>query len=97
MDDVLSSGQHLLNLINDILDLAKVEAGRMELQPSTFELPELLENAVSMVRGTRTTRQGIGLSVAGRRFGRPDGGRRAKGRADPLNLLSNAVKFTPGG
>ena len=63
VDDVLSSGQHLLNLINDILDLAKVEAGRMELQPSTFELPELLENAVSMVPGTRT-RQGIGLSVA---------------------------------
>ena len=77
VDDVLSSGQHLLNLINDILDLAKVEAGRMELQPSTFELPELLENAVSMVPGNAHA-PGDRPERCDRRFGRPGGGRRAK-------------------
>jgi signal transduction histidine kinase len=96
VDDVLSSGQHLLNLINDILDLAKVEAGRMELQPSTFELPELLENAASMVR-ERATRQGIGLTVAtDGSVGVMEGDER-KVKQILFNLLSNAVKFTPGG
>jgi signal transduction histidine kinase len=96
VDDVLSSGQHLLNLINDILDLAKVEAGRMELQPSTFELPELLENAASMVR-ERATRQGIGLTVAtDGSVGLMEGDER-KVKQILFNLLSNAVKFTPSG
>jgi signal transduction histidine kinase len=96
VDDVLSSGQHLLNLINDILDLAKVEAGRMELQPSTFELPELLENAASMVR-ERATRQGIGLIVAtDDSVGGIEGDER-KVKQILFNLLSNAVKFTPSG
>jgi signal transduction histidine kinase len=96
VDDVLSSGQHLLNLINDILDLAKVEAGRMELQPSTFELPELLENAASMVR-ERATRQGISLIVAtDNSVGGMEGDER-KVKQILFNLLSNAVKFTPGG
>jgi signal transduction histidine kinase len=96
VDDVLSSGQHLLNLINDILDLAKVEAGRMELQPSTFELPEVLENAMSMVR-ERATRQGIGLIVAtDDSVGAMEADER-KVKQILFNLLSNAVKFTPGG
>jgi signal transduction histidine kinase len=96
IDDVLSSGQHLLNLINDILDLAKVEAGRMELQLSTFELPELLENAASMVR-ERATRQGIGLIVAtDDSVGGMEGDER-KVKQILFNLLSNAVKFTPSG
>jgi signal transduction histidine kinase len=96
VDDVLSSGQHLLNLINDILDLAKVEAGRMELQPSTFELPELLENAASMVR-ERATRQGTGLTVAtDGSVGAMEGDER-KIKQILFNLLSNAVKFTPSG
>ena len=96
VDDVLSSGQHLLNLINDILDLAKVEAGRMELQPSTFELSELLENAASMVR-ERATRQGTGLTVAvDGSVGAMEGDER-KVKQILFNLLSNAVKFTPSG
>jgi signal transduction histidine kinase len=96
VDDVLSSGQHLLNLINDILDLAKVEAGRMELQPSTFDLPELLENAASMVR-ERATRQGTGLTVAvDGSVGAMEGDER-KVKQVLFNLLSNAVKFTPSG
>ena len=96
VDDVLSSGQHLLNLINDILDLAKVEAGRMELQASTFELPELLENAAAMVR-ERATRQGISLIVAtDDSVGGMEGDER-KVKQILFNLLSNAVKFTPSG
>jgi signal transduction histidine kinase len=96
VDDVLSSGQHLLNLINDILDLAKVEAGRMELQPSTFELPQLLENAASMVR-ERATRQGIGLNVATDDSAGEMEGDERKVKQILFNLLSNAVKFTPSG
>lgn len=96
VDDVLSSGQHLLNLINDILDLAKVEAGRMELQPSTFALPDLLENAMSMVR-ERATRQGISVTIAtDPSVGLVEADER-KVKQILFNLLSNAVKFTPGG
>jgi len=96
VEDVLSSGQHLLNLINDILDLAKVEAGRMELQPSTFDLSELLENAASMVR-ERATRQGTSLTVAvDASVGDMEGDER-KVKQILFNLLSNAVKFTPSG
>jgi signal transduction histidine kinase len=50
LEDILSSGRHLLSLINDILDLSKVEAGRMELELGTFSLSEALENGLTMVR-----------------------------------------------
>jgi signal transduction histidine kinase len=96
VDDVLSSGEHLLNLINDILDLAKVEAGRMELQPTTFALPGLLDNAMSMVR-ERATRQGVSLTTeTDPSVGLMEGDER-KVKQILFNLLSNAVKFTPGG
>jgi signal transduction histidine kinase len=96
VDDVLSSGEHLLNLINDILDLAKVEAGRMELQPTTFALPGLLDNAMSMVR-ERATRQGVSLATeTDPSVGLIEGDER-KVKQILFNLLSNAVKFTPGG
>jgi len=96
IDDVLSSGHHLLNLINDILDLSKVEAGRMELQLATFALPEILENAISMVR-ERATRQAVILTTAiDHSVGLLEGDER-KVKQIIFNLLSNAVKFTPGG
>jgi signal transduction histidine kinase len=96
VDDVLSSGEHLLNLINDILDLAKVEAGRMELQPTTFALPGLLDNAMSMVR-ERATRQGLRLTTeTDPSVGLMEGDER-KVKQILFNLLSNAVKFTPSG
>jgi signal transduction histidine kinase len=96
VDDILSSGQHLLNLINDILDLAKVEAGRMELQPAPFALPETLRNAMAMIR-ERATRQDVTLTVEiDDSVGEIDADER-KIKQILFNLLSNAVKFTPSG
>jgi len=96
LEDILSSGQHLLALINDILDLSKVEAGRMELELGTFDLPQTLEGALTLVR-ERATRRGIALNLAvDDRLGNFVGDER-KIRQVLLNLLSNAVKFTPEG
>jgi signal transduction histidine kinase len=96
VQDILTSGRHLLALINDILDLSKVEAGRMELELAPFDLRAALENSLLLVR-ERAQRHGLvleldvddGVSMVvadERRF-----------RQIMLNLLSNAVKFTPDG
>jgi signal transduction histidine kinase len=96
VQDILSSGRHLLSLINDILDLSKVEAGRMELELSRFDLPAAIGGAVILVR-ERATRHGLGLDVSvDDRLGVFVGDER-KIRQVLLNLLSNAVKFTPEG
>jgi len=96
LQDILSSGRHLLSLINDILDLSKIEAGRMELELSAFDLRQALENALTLVR-ERATRRGVALDLAvDERLGEFVGDER-KIRQVLLNLLSNAVKFTPEG
>ena len=96
MEDILSSGRHLLSLINDILDLSKVEAGRMELELSKFDLPLAVENALTLMR-ERASRRGINLDLtADERLGDFIGDER-KIKQILLNLLSNAVKFTPEG
>jgi GAF domain-containing protein len=94
--DILESGRHLLSLINDILDLSKIEAGRMDLDPSPFDLPTAIENTLILVR-ERAQRRNIAL-------GRTIDARLGTIRADErkvkqvlLNLLSNALKFTPEG
>jgi signal transduction histidine kinase len=96
LKDIYASGTHLLSLINDILDLSKIEAGRMELELSDFHLPAALDNALTLVR-ERAGRRSITLQM-----GVDDrlGGVRAderKIRQVVLNLLSNAIKFTPEG
>jgi signal transduction histidine kinase len=60
LQDILESGRHLLSLINDILDLSKIEAGRMELELSEFDLPQAIENALILV-WERASRRGIRL------------------------------------
>jgi GAF domain-containing protein len=95
-DDILTSGRHLLSLINEILDLSKVEAGRMELELATFDLPLAIDNARTFVR-ERATKHGITLDViVDERLGDIVGDER-KIKQILLNLLSNAVKFTPEG
>ncbi len=96
LQDILASGRHLLSLINDILDLSKVEAGRLELELASFNLPVAVENALTLVR-ERATRHGITLAQAvDERVGDIVADER-KVKQILLNLLSNAVKFTPAG
>ena len=96
LQDILESGRHLLSLINDILDLSKIEAGHMELEPADFDLPSAIDNALTLVR-ERATRRGITLgSTIDERLGLIHGDER-KVKQVLLNLLSNALKFTPEG
>jgi len=96
LNDVLTSGRHLLSLINDILDLSKVEAGRMELQATAFDVPATLDGCLTLVR-ERATRHGIGLTLEVEETLGPLVADERKIRQVVLNLLSNAVKFTPEG
>jgi signal transduction histidine kinase len=94
--DIHSSGHHLLTLINDILDLSKIEAGRMDLDLATTNLPMLLDNCTTLVR-ERANRQGLVLALEVE-----DGlgdwvADIRKLKQVVINLLSNAVKFTPAG
>ncbi len=96
VDDILSSGRHLLSLINDILDLSKIEAGHMELELTSFDLPMALENALVLIK-ERASRQGVRLErVVDEQLGDFRGDER-KIKQVLVNLLSNAVKFTPEG
>jgi signal transduction histidine kinase/HAMP domain-containing protein len=96
LKDIFSSGKHLLSLINDILDLSKIEAGRMELDVENFDVPAALGNAMTLVR-ERAQRHGItlGLDVAAE-VGEMRADER-KFKQILVNLLTNAVKFTPDG
>ena len=94
--DVLEAGQHLLSLINDILDLSKIEAGQMELDLGDVSVPQALNSGLTM-HGERADRNGITLThTVGPEVGviRAD---ERKVRQVIFNLLSNAVKFTPPG
>jgi len=92
--DIVGAGRHLLSLINDILDLSKVEAGRMTLEPVTFSVRDTLADGVTMIRERAGAHRialdvevppGVDLITADER----------KVRQVVFNLLSNAVKFTP--
>jgi GAF domain-containing protein/anti-sigma regulatory factor (Ser/Thr protein kinase) len=96
LQDILESGQHLLSLINDILDLSKIEAGRMELEAADFDLPSAIDNALILVR-ERASRRGITLASTIDEHLGLIGGDERKVKQVLLNLLSNALKFTPEG
>lgn len=94
--DINASGTHLLDVINDILDISKIEAGEMKLSEEIVDLPELVDSAVSML-GEQAENKGVNLS---RLFPSHE----VLLNADPrhikqivINLVSNAVKFTPSG
>jgi signal transduction histidine kinase len=96
LEDILSSGNHLLSLINDVLDLSKVEAGQVELDVTDLSLRDALERGVVMVREKAAT-GGISLSLdVADDVGVVRGDERRL-RQVVFNLLSNAVKFTPPG
>ena len=96
LKDIHESGKHLLSLINDILDLSKIEAGRMDLDLATFHLPTALSNAMTLIR-ERAQRHSIQLGLeVDPRLGEFQADER-KVKQILLNLLSNAVKFTPDG
>ena len=96
LKDIYASGTHLLSLINDILDLSKIEAGRMELEVTDFDLPTAIENALMLVR-ERAGRRSLALHTnIDNRVGLIQADER-KVRQVVLNLLSNAIKFTPEG
>ena len=94
--DIHSSGHHLLSLINDILDLSKIEAGRMELDLTTTSLPMLLDNCTTLVR-ERANRQGLVLALEVEEGIGDWVADIRKLKQVVINLLSNAVKFTPAG
>jgi GAF domain-containing protein/anti-sigma regulatory factor (Ser/Thr protein kinase) len=96
IDDIHASGKHLLSLINDILDLSKVEAGRMELDITTFSAPMAIDNALTLIRA-RAERHGIRMKCTIEPTIGDFNGDERKFKQILLNLLSNAVKFTPEG
>jgi len=96
LKDIYASGNHLLSLINDILDLSKIEAGRMELDLTEFDLANAIENALMLIR-ERAGRRSIALHTSiDNQLGQIQADER-KIRQVVLNLLSNAIKFTPEG
>ncbi len=94
--DIHGSGRHLLELLNEILDLSKVEAGRMELEYSSFDLRGLLETAVSMLRERAAAHViDVGIEIEGDVTGLYSDELRVKQVL--LNLVTNAIKFTGDG
>jgi two-component system cell cycle sensor histidine kinase PleC len=93
--DILNSGQHLLAVINDILDMSKIEAGKMTLRLEPVSVGELVEEAVRLVR-TRAEAAGLALGLEVPDLPEIEADYRAFKQV-LLNLLSNAVKFTPRG
>jgi signal transduction histidine kinase len=96
LKDVLKSSQHLLSLINDVLDLSKVEAGKMELELSEVRIRELLEGSLFMVR-EKSLKEGIRLEMELKELPHVILADERKLKQILYNLLSNAVKFTQAG
>ncbi len=96
LTDILTSGKHLLNLINEVLDLSKIEAGRMELQIAPAVLGDLLE-AVQSTMHPLAAKKTIALQVEASEQIGPFPMDAARVKQILLNLVGNAIKFTPEG
>jgi len=94
--DIHSAGNHLLRLINEILDLSKAEAGKLDLRPEEVSLPALAAECVKLV-SDRAKGQGIALSAQMPDWLPPLFADELRVKQILLNLLSNAIKFTPEG
>ena len=95
VSDILFSGQHLLSLINDILDMSKIEAGKMNLNPEDISIVDLIEQVIRIVRG-RAEENNLTLSYEGGEMPEIQADMRAVKQV-LLNLITNAIKFTPEG
>jgi signal transduction histidine kinase len=93
-EDVHKSGGHLLDLINDVLDLSKIDAGKMELRESVFSVSDLIHDAVVLVRDKAKDHVGLEVRLGGKIEVNAD---KRLTMQILINLLSNAVKFTPKG
>jgi len=96
VNDIFESGQHLLSLINDVLDLSKIEAGRMELEPEFTDVQLLLQNCLSIIKEKASTQRIKLHTELAESLGNAWLDAR-KVKQIVYNLLSNAVKFTPEG
>jgi len=96
LNDVLDSSRHLLSLINDILDLSKIEAGKLEFQPSDVDLEMLLERSMVMVK-EKATKHRLTLSTETKKVQGTIHADERKLKQVVYNLISNAAKFTPEG
>jgi signal transduction histidine kinase len=94
--DIYDSGRHLLEVINDILDLSKAEAGQLQLEQDMFDMNRAITSAVRIVR-VRAEEAGLTLTVKGTEDEHCLWGDERKIKQILLNLLSNAIKFTPEG
>ena len=96
LEDILSSGKHLLSLINDILDLSKVEAGKIDIKPESLSLADVVDDAVTTVKPMLDeSKHDLAVSIG--EDLPPVYGDRNRLKQILLNLLSNAIKFTPDG
>lgn len=96
VENIHSSGEHLLGLVNDILDLSKIEAGRMEMNPERFTIDNAIDGVTSLMRGI-STRRNISLEVVIERPLPDIVADAVKVKQVLYNLLSNAVKFSAEG
>jgi signal transduction histidine kinase len=96
LNDILGSSRHLLSLITDILDLSKIEAGKLELEPSEVRVRALLENSLIMVK-EKGLKQNLSISCEVNGIPETVRGDERKLKQVLYNLLSNAIKFTPAG
>jgi signal transduction histidine kinase len=94
LNDVLGSSKHLLSLINDILDLSKVEAGKLEFEPSAVNIRDMLVNSTVMIK-EKALKQGIRVNIDHDGIPESIDADERKLKQILYNLLSNAVKFTP--
>ncbi len=97
LDIINKSGEHLLNLINDVLDMSKIESGRLVLEHRTFDLSRLILDITDMMQ-QRANSKGLELRIGqSSNFPRCIRGDQAKIRQILINLLSNAIKYTDKG